>query len=104
MKKIIPLILFSIFLIAGLVFYNVSKTNKIENYKKNFIVVKGSGESVYPFELTFPPNTQAREVVYEIYSGNKAVKDISIKIGGVWRHENLDYIIKKDLIIKVNTN
>ena len=84
MKKIILIIIFCIFSLTGGVIFikqNFSST-RIEN--RNFIVIKGYGENLYPYRLTFPKGTTALEIITFLEDDYKKPKKIFIKKSTHW--------------------
>lgn len=99
MKKIIISIIVSIGLLVGAIFFINSETSQKDSTTiKNYIVVKATGESNYPFEMTFPKGTKARDIalvfnshyshlyrktkdgLLEVEDGQRIYSDIQMKI------------------------
>ena len=98
MKKYFVLIAFLLFITGGLAYYFWPKGKPAT---RDYIIIKAEGDNVYSFELPFDIGVNASEVVKQIYIGNQAPKEILVKEGGVWKHEDFKYIFKKDSVIKV---
>lgn len=102
MKKVIPIILFIVIFIAGMLYYFLSVKKPIKNHASSpFIVIKGSGDNCYPFELMFKKGTKASEVVFKIYEGDKKIQAIQVKDGREWKNESLDFTFWKNSTIKI---
>lgn len=101
MKKIIMITIFCIFIaIGGTIFIRTNFSSK-KITKRNFIVVKGSGEGLYPYRQTYQKAIEAINLVHKMEDIYREPKKIFIKKGKSWEEVFYNTKIYNDTTIKI---